>query len=280
MTSEQRSDSIAKGERFRALHQSGIFIMPCAWDAMSALLFQQAGFEAIGTTSGGVNWSNGQSDYVYGTPSAEMLANYGRIAAATKLPVSGDLENGYSDQLDAVADVVRQAIDAGLVGGSIEDHSTTTTSGLLPVDLAAAKIQTAREAADASGITFTVTARAESFYADVADPLADAIARANRYADAGADCIFIPGLADLETIRAVTREVSAPLSLGIGSGGGTMSLEDLAEAGVRRVSTGGALPRAIYAFIKNASRSMLAGSFESMSGAISEADVNVLIGLR
>ena len=280
MTSEQRSDSIAKGERFRALHQSGIFIMPCAWDAMSALLFQQAGFEAIGTTSGGVNWSNGQSDYVYGTPSAEMLANYGRIAAATKLPVSGDLENGYSDQLDAVADVVRQAIDAGLVGGSIEDHSTTTTSGLLPVDLAAAKIQTAREAADASGITFTVTARAESFYADVADPLADAIARANRYADAGADCIFIPGLADLETIRAVTREVSAPLSLGIGSGGGTMSLEDLAEAGVRRVSTGGALPRAIYAFIQNASRSMLAGSFESMSGAISEADVNVLIGLR
>ena len=125
-----------KGTAFRQLHESGIFVMPCAWDAISALLFQRAGFDAIATTSGGVNWSHGRPDYVYGVPRDEMLASYGEIAAATHLPLSGDLENGYGDTPSAAADCIRRAIDNGLVGGSIEDHSATHPSGLVPIELA------------------------------------------------------------------------------------------------------------------------------------------------
>lgn len=251
--------------------------MPCAWDAISALLFEQAGFAAIGTTSGGVNWSQGRTDYVYSTPAEEMLNSYRRIAAATALPVSGDLENGYSDDPAAVADMIRQSIDAGMVGGSIEDQSLTTKSGLVPIDLAADKILAAREAADASGVVYTITARAESLYTEVSDPLGEAIARANRYVEAGADCIFIPGLSDLADIRVAVQSVGAPLSVGIGSGGAALRLEDLAEVGVRRVSTGGALPRAIYAFVQSVSSEMLAGSFESVVSAIPETEINEML---
>lgn len=247
---------------------------------MSAKLFEAAGFAAIGTTSGGVNWSHGRTDYVYATSSVDMLHSYRAVADATDLPVSGDLENGYSDDPDAVADLIRRSIDAGLVGGSIEDHSVAHPSGLVPVDLAAEKIAAARAAADATGSTFTITARAESLYTDVTDSLDDAITRAQRYAEAGADCVFIPGVDDLDAIRAVTSAVDAPVSVGIGSGGGALRLDDLAAAGVRRVSTGGALPRAVYSFIVSACRQMLAGSFDAVGDAMSEAEVDALLATK
>lgn len=265
-----------RGEDFRQLHESGIFVMPCAWDAISALLFQRNGFAAVATTSGGVNWGHGRPDYVYGVPLEEMLRSYEEIAAAIGVPLSGDLENGYGDDPSAVADCIHQTIESGLVGGSIEDHSATDPSGMLPVDLAVNKIAAAREAADSTGITFTITGRAESLYGDVPNPLANAIERANRYVEAGADCIFIPGLQDLDTIAATVAAVNAPLSIGIGTGGSAYTITQLEEAGVRRISTGGAVPRAIYSAIDQIGKEMLDGSFSFMDNIMSDTEVESL----
>jgi len=265
-----------KGTTFRDLHESGIFVMPCAWDAISALIFQRAGYAAVATTSGGVNWGHGRPDYVYGVPRDEMLASYGEIAASIHLPLSGDLENGYGDDPSAVAECIRQAIDNGLVGGSIEDHSSTEASGMVPIELAVEKIAAAREAADASGITFTITGRAESLYGDVANPLDNAIERANRFVAAGADCIFIPGLKTLEEISATADAVNAPLSIGIGTGGSNYTVSELGDAGVRRISTGGAVPRAIYSAIDTIGREMLAGTFTFMDRIMSDTEVENL----
>jgi len=267
-----------KGQKFRALHESGIFVMPCAWDPISALLFQRAGFEALGTTSGGVNWAQGRPDYVYGVARNEMLAGYADIAAAVDLPLSGDLENGYGEDPSAVAECIRLAIDSGMVGGSIEDHSAEDLSSLLPVELAVEKIEAAREAADATDVIFTITGRAESMYFDVPNPLEDAIERANRYAAAGADCIFIPGLQDLETIRSTAAAIDAPLSIGIGTGGSAYTVTELEDAGVRRISTGGAVPRAIYTAIDQIGREMLDGKFTFMDGIMGDTEVEEMFG--
>ena len=265
-----------KGLDFRQLHETGIFVMPCAWDAMSALLFERVGYAAIATTSGGVNWGHGRPDYVYGVPRDEMLASYGQIAAAIQLPLSGDLENGYGDDPSAAAECILQAIEHGMVGGSIEDHAADDLTAMLPVEAAVEKIAAAREAADSSGLTFAITGRAESMYFDVANPLDDAIERSNQYAAAGADCIFIPGLTDIETIASTAANVDAPLSIGIGTGGSNYTVAELADAGVRRISTGGAVPRAIYSSIDSIAREMLDGTFTFMSDIMPDTDVESL----
>ena len=121
-------EQLASAEKFRSLHFSeSLFVMPCAWDAFSAILFERTGFPCIGTTSGGVNWVNGRKDYVYSTPRFEMLTAYGEIAKATRLPVSGDLENGYGESPEKVSETIRDSIKAGLVGGSIEDQRVVPT---------------------------------------------------------------------------------------------------------------------------------------------------------
>lgn len=253
--------------------------MPCAWDAGSALILQAAGFESIGTTSGGVNWGIGKPDYVYVTPRGVMLDAYRAVAEAVAIPVSGDLENGYGDDPVEVGETIRAAVAGGMVGGSIEDRSSGPGGALIPADLAAERIAAARAAADEHLPDFVLTARAESYYGDVSDPLADAIDRANRYVEAGADCIFIPGPSDAETLQRLVDAIDAPISLGVGSGGGGLTLTDLARIGVRRVSTGGALPRALYGHLARAGREMLAeGTFGFVDGAVSEAEINQLVG--
>lgn len=147
---------------------------------------------------------------------------------------------------------------------------------MLPVDQAVEKIAAAREAADASGIAFTITGRAESMYFDVPNPLDDAIERANRYVAAGADCIFIPGLADIETIASTAAAVDAPLSIGIGTGGSDYSVSELGDAGVRRISTGGAIPRAVYSAINSIGQEMLDGTFTFMADIMSDTEVEGL----
>lgn len=257
------------------MHESGTFVMPCAWDAGSARLFEIAGFDAVGTTSGGVNWSNARPDYVYEVDRDTMLDAYASTVEAVGLPVSGDLEDGYGITPDAVADTVQAAIDRGLVGGSIEDQDRSPGPSLIPVEEATERIAAAREAADAAGIEFTITARAESYFGGIDAPFADAVARANRYLEAGADCIFVPGPADLPTIGKLVNEVAGPVSVGIGSGGEALTVDALAEIGVRRISTGGALPRALAAMVMGASKEMLgSGSFSFAGNAISEAKVN------
>ena len=246
--------------------------MPCAWDMGSARLFEAAGFTSIGTTSGGVNWSNGRRDYVYGVPKAEMLAAYSAIATATSLPVSGDLEHGYGETEADVADTIAQAIDGGMVGGSIEDR--TSNGALFEPSIAAARIAAARRAADADLPGFVITARAESLYAEgVSDPMTDAIERCKRYVDAGADCIFVPGVAAPDQIERLVAATSAAVSLGIGSGGSAATIAQLGELGVRRVSTGGALPRFLYGQLDRALHQIHNGSFAFMETAITDTEL-------
>lgn len=272
-------DLARKAGIFRQLHESGTFVMPCAWDAGSAALFEHAGFESLGTTSGGVNWSAGRADYVYAVDRDTMLASYAQIAAGTSLPVSGDLEDGYGDDPNDVADTIDAAIAAGLVGGSIEDQDRSPEPGLRPIEDAVERVIAAREAADASGVEFTLTARAESFFGGVDDPFADAVERANRYVDAGADCIFVPGPSDLDTIARLVAAVDAPISVGIGSGGGELTVEQFAAVGVRRVSTGGALPRALMAQTLSAAKAMRrTGTFEFIEHTLPGTFVNDLLG--
>ncbi len=267
----------AKGERLAALHASGCFVLPCAWDAGSALRMQLAGFPAIGTTSGGVNWSAGRRDYVYAVERDEMLAVYGEIAAAVDVPVSADLEHGYGGTAAEVADTIRRAIEAGLVGGSIEDRTPETGDRLLPIADAAARVAAARSAADATGVRFTITARAESLFADLpagSDPFDDAVARCRAYVDAGADCVFAPGLADQAGIERFVEMVDAPVSVGIGSGGATLSVAALAAAGVRRISTGGVIPRALDAALGGMLAELGDGSFGFTAGATPDTEID------
>ncbi|MDH3681849.1 MAG: isocitrate lyase/phosphoenolpyruvate mutase family protein [Acidimicrobiia bacterium] len=267
-----------RARRFRALHDGPHpLLLPCAWDPGSARVLASLGFEALGTTSGGVNWSAGRPDYVYRTSRWGMLAAYGRIASSVDLPVSADLENGYGTGPDEVAATILASIDEGMVGGSIEDRSSEPEPQLLPVEAAAERIEAARAAADTSGIVFTLTARAESYFAGIDEPFTDALLRANRYVAAGADCIFVPGPADLDTIARLVAEVGAPVSVGIGSGGRDLTLPALADVGVRRVSTGGALPRALYRLLETAGREMREqGTFDFTADLISETAINDL----
>jgi len=158
-------DQAAKATAFRSLHEGPhLFVMPNAWDSGSARFLAAAGFSAIGTTSGGVNWRMGREDYVYTTPADVMLEEYGRIAEAVEIPVSGDLENGYGADPETVAETIRQSIAHGMVGGSIEDSTAEPRQPLYEIGLAVDRIRAARRAADEGGMPYTLTARCEVYW--------------------------------------------------------------------------------------------------------------------
>jgi len=269
-------------EAFKALHeQPDLFVMPCAWDAFSAILLERAGFQCIGTTSGGVNWVQGRKDYVYSTPSVEMLQAYGAIAKATTLPCSGDLENGYGKDTATVAATISGSIAEGMVGGSIEDQCVVPTNAnltngeLFEIDEAVARIRAARVAADSADFPYTLTARCEVYYTQDEHPYEEAVRRLNAYREAGADCLFVPGLNDLPSLERLVKDVDGPVSFGMGATPEPMSLQMLSDIGVRRVSTGGGLTRATLGFLQTAVDELFsAGSFDYLEHALSEADVN------
>ncbi len=275
-------------EEFRALHEgSTLFVMPCAWDAFSALLFERAGFSCIGTTSGGVNWTKGRMDYAYNTPRSEMMLAYGEIATVTTLPVSGDLENGYGDDPEEVAETIRASIEQGMVGGSIEDQGTVptdadfTNGALIEFDLAVERIRAAREAANASEFPYTLTARCEVYYTGCADPYKEAVVRLNAYRAAGADCLFVPGLNDLESLEQLVKDVDGPISFGMGATPEPLTLSMLEDVGILRVSTGGGLTRATFGLVQQSVNEMMtSGTFGYLSGALSEAQINRLLNHR
>ncbi len=270
---------VAKAQAFKALHeQDATFVMPNAWDAGSAIILAQAGFAAIATTSGGVNWSNGQPDYVTKLPREVMLAAYRAIAEAVDLPVSGDLEQGYGDSPEAVADTITRSVECGMVGGGIEDFTGDFAAPLYDLDLSVERIRAARAAADATGIAYTLTARAETYSApDHPDPFGEAVQRGNLYREAGADCIFVPGPNDRATLAALVREIDAPISQVIGLGQPPMTVAMLADLGVRRISTGGSLARGCFGLLKRAAEEMRdQGTFGYAAEAISDPAINAL----
>ena len=244
------------GRRFRRLHEGGTFLMPNAWNAGSALLFETAGFEAVGTTSAGIAFSLGKADTAGVLTIDEALDEAARIAGAVSVPVNVDAENGYGESPEAVAECIRRCIDAGAVGAGVDDYTWDPARPLYDRALAAERIRAAREAADASGVPFVLTARAECYLYGVPDAFAESVVRSNLYREAGADLLYTPGVAKRDEVAALVREVDGPMNFVVGKGTADYTLAELAELGIRRVSIGGSLLRAAFALAERAAAEM------------------------
>jgi 2-methylisocitrate lyase-like PEP mutase family enzyme len=233
-----------KASAFRALHERNrAFIIPNPWDIGSAKMLERLGYEALATTSWGFAYSIGKADGAVDRDT--MLAHAAALAAATDLPISADLENGYADDPAGVAETVRLAAAAGLAGCSIEDLPLGREGEPYAIAFAAERVRAAVEAARSLPFPFVLTARAENFIADRPD-LADTIARLQAFAAAGADVLYAPGLRTEEEIGAVVRAVDRPVNVLVGLSGMEVTLDDLSRIGVRRVSVGSGLARAAY----------------------------------
>ena len=240
-----------KGSAFKALHEAAdIFVMPNAWNAGSACILEAAGFLAVGTTSAGIAYNLGLPDYVGELTRDTALEETNRICNAVDIPVSADAENGYGHDPELVAETINKVAETGAVGASIEDYSASYGKGLYDLDLAIERIRAARAAADALDFTFTLTARAECYLVDHPNPFEESVNRANAYREAGADCLFVPGISDLETIALLVREVDGPINVVMGLSGKPMSVKQLADQGVTRVSIGGSLARAALGLVR------------------------------
>jgi 2-methylisocitrate lyase-like PEP mutase family enzyme len=241
-----------KAARFHELHQrTGVFLIPNPWDAGSARVLTGLGFEALATSSGASAATFGRRDG--GLTRDEAIASARAIASATDLPVSADLENGFGDRPDQVAEMVRMAAEAGLVGCSIEDSTGNNSHPLYDLQLATERISAAVQAARSLPFRFTLTARAETFIRGIAD-LESTIQRLKAYENAGADVLFAPGLPDLAAVRTVCSAVSKPVNFMVGIRGKSFSVKELSDAGVKRISFASSLYRAAITGMINAAR--------------------------
>lgn len=267
--------AIEKGQTFRALHERpGVFLIPNPWDVGTARILASMGFEALATTSGGYAFSAGRRDNTIGRE--EMLSHLRDMAAATDLPVSADLENGYSDKLETIVETYRLAADAGVVGGSLEDTSGRPLDPILDIAIAAERVLAVAEAVHGLPFPFTLTARAENYLHGRAD-LADTIRRLQAYQQAGADVLYAPGLTSKEDIAAVVSSLDRPVNVLMGLRGVRFSVGELSEIGVKRISVGSALSRAaLGAFHRAATEMRDEGTFTFADDALSYADLNAL----
>ncbi|WP_051795532.1 oxaloacetate decarboxylase [Streptomyces sp. NRRL S-87] len=260
---------------FRELHDGPQpFVVPNPWDAGSARLLAGLGFPALATTGAGLAHSLGRPD---GTLTrADILDNARTIVEATGLPVTADLESGFGEKPEDVAETVRLAAAAGLVGGSVEDSTGRAADPVRPLGEAVERIAAAVEAARALGFPFTVTARAENFFLGRPD-LDDTLRRLRAYEEAGADVLYAPALPDAESIRAVCSAVTRPVNVLMG-GALRLSVADLGALGVRRVSTGSALSRAALGALVRAAREIGEhGTFDFGADALPYAEANALL---
>ncbi len=264
-----------KGSDFRALHErDGAFIIPNPWDVGTARLLARLGFEALATTSAGYAFSAGQRDNTIGRDS--MMTHVAAIASATDLPVSADLENGFGDDPETVAETIRLAALAGLVGGSIEDSTNRPGDPIYEHQLAADRVRAAAEAARSLPFPFTLTGRAENYLVGRPD-LKDTVKRLQSYQEAGADVLYAPGLTSKDDIAAVVRSVDRPVNVVMGLQGVQLSLEALSEIGVKRVSVGSALSRAaLGAFLRAAREMREHGTFTFADHAVSYREISAM----
>ena len=266
-----------RARAFRALHERpGIFIMPNPWDAGTAKLFASLGFEALATTSLGFSSSRGRVDGTLSVSREELIANCREIASATDLPVNADLENGYADDPEEAATIIRLAAEAGIVGGSIEDATGDPARPIYDFDLAVERVAAAARVARSLPFPFTFTARAENYLHGRTD-LGDTIRRLQAFAAAGADVLYAPGLRDLETIRQVVAAVRKPVNVVMSSADPEITARQLAQAGVKRISVGGALSRLAYAAVREAAVAMRdAGSFRWVRDTLPGPDLKAI----
>ncbi|MGC2161347.1 MAG: isocitrate lyase/phosphoenolpyruvate mutase family protein [Silvibacterium sp.] len=243
-----------KGKRFRALHaREGAFLLPNPWDAGSARLLANLGFEALATTSAGYAFSMGRRDYAVGRET--MIAHVAAIAAATELPVSADLENGFGDAPEMAAETIGMAAEAGAAGGSIEDATGRAGDPIYEKDRAVERISAAAEMAHGLKAPFTLTARCENYLYGRRD-LKDTIGRLQAYQEAGADVLYAPGLTRAEEIATLIAAVDRPVNVLVGMKSAGLDQAALSAMGVKRISVGSALARAALTGFLRAAREM------------------------
>ena len=258
-------------EDFRRLHADGCFVIPNPWDLGTARVLAGLGFRALATTSAGFAWSLGRADNHVTLEDA--LAHLTAIAAAVDVPVNADFEGGFAVEPATIVTNVTKATETGIAGLSIEDSSKDPNEPLFPFTLSVERIQAAREAIDNSGTGVVLTGRSEGFIAGRPD-LDETIRRLKAYADAGADCLYAPGLRTEDEIRAVVKAV-APKPVNVLANNGSVTVARLAELGVRRISVGGALARAAWAgFLEAATEIAQHGTFTALDRAIPGGELN------
>ncbi|HEX2294200.1 MAG TPA: isocitrate lyase/phosphoenolpyruvate mutase family protein [Actinomycetota bacterium] len=251
-----------------ALHKGSGFVLPNAWDAGSARILEQVGFPAIATTSAGIAWSFGVPDGGM-IDRDTMLEHVARIVTAVDVPVTADLEAGYGDAPDDVRHTVAQAVEVGAVGANLEDAGK---HGLFGIDEAVDRIAAARAAAPAG--TFVLNARTDTYFAGTSgDVFDETVRRAERYLEAGADCVLVPGVVEGDTIRQLVAAISGPLNVVAGLAN-TIDVPTLYSLGVRRVSLGGSLARAVLSLLERAGRELHdSGTLGFLEGAIGYAEL-------
>ena len=260
---------------FRQLHQSGCFVIPNPWDAGSARLLAGLGFPALATTSSGFAWSLGRSDH--DVKLVEVLAHLRSIVAAVDVPVSADLEGGFAIEPEAVGANVAAAAATGIAGLSIEDSTGDPAHPLFDFPLAVERIRSARRAIDDSGRDILLTGRSEGFIAGRPD-LGETIRRLAAYAEAGADCLYAPGMRSLSDIEAVVKAV-APKPVNVLASSDFATVAELAGLGVRRISVGGALARSAWTGFLAAAKEIAAqGTFTNLGRAVPSAELESLFG--
>ncbi|HEV2269664.1 MAG TPA: isocitrate lyase/phosphoenolpyruvate mutase family protein [Steroidobacteraceae bacterium] len=257
------SSAADKRRRFHELHRSGCFVIPNPWDLGSARYLQTLGFKALATTSSGFAWSQGAPDC--GMSREEVLAHLQTMVDATDLPINADFQAGFAHEPAGVAESVRLAIETGVAGLSIEDSTGNAAKPLYDLDDAVARMRAARQAIDRAGGDTVLVGRAECFLEGSPD-IEETIARLQAYANAGADCLYAPGIRSPEHIRRVVEGVAPkPVNLLVGHAI-QASVAEIAELGVRRISVGGALARAAWGgFIRAAKMLAEQGRFEGFA---------------
>ena len=266
--------SIDRSAAFRALHESGTFVMPNPWDAGSARYLASLGFPALASTSSGFAWTQGHADGR--STLEETIAHLEALVAAVELPINADFENGFADQPEDVAVNVRRAAATGVAGLSIEDSTKDGAEPLYAFELAVERVRAAREALDGIGSGVVLTGRSEGFIAGRPD-LDETVRRLVAYAEAGADCLYAPGISTREQIATIVQAV-APKPVNVLIWGGFLPLDELRELGVRRLSTGGGLAANAWKGAMLAASGLASGSFDGLKGAAKSADIVAAFG--
>ena len=269
-TNSPRSAAIAK---FRELHESGCFVLPNPWDIGTAMYLRHLGFKALATTSAGFAFSRGLQDGA--VPRDEMLSHIREIVEATPLPVNADFLNGFADRPEDVAANVKLCVATGVAGLSIEDNSGRAEAPLYEKRVAIDRIRAARAAIDGSGVPVVLTARCETWLVEKAGSLGTALDRLVAYAEAGADCLYAPGVREPDEITAIVKSVAPkPVNVLVAGFNHELSLSKLTDLGVRRISVGSGLATVAWgAFIRAAQDIAVSGKFDALADAVPSAKI-------
>lgn len=271
-----------KAEAFRALHSaSEVLLLPNAWDVASARIVEECGFAAIATTSAGIAFSLGYADGQK-IPKEEMFAAVARITRAVKVPVTADVESGYGNRPEHAAQTARAVIEAGAVGMNLEDATGDSDRPLAELSLQLEKIHAVQEAATSLNLPLVLNARTDVYLLQVGDPAErydEAVRRLQAFRDAGADCVFVPGLRDASTISRLVADLRCPVN--ILAVPGSAPVQDLGKLGVARISLGSGPMRATLGLLRRLAKELkTAGTYAAMDGAPSHAEMNDLMNSK